>query len=266
MQKIHLLILSLVCLAGCSTASPIRVDMSVSPNADPKAAGIIEQKLGNAGYYYMILNYKLVDEPQILNQFKRISARINAFTERPEITYNFFIIDSKYRGAFSLPDGYIILTSSFLKAVPEEDMLAAVIAHEIAHVAYKHALLEYQQKVSASFASILGEKIFKNATQIHYRQAYELQADQTALRYLQRAGYPLESMIKMLERLEQMEKEDQAEFKKDMQKDPALKRGLEKDLVPDHPDTINRIINVRNYIAEVLKTESIKYDPKNFNF
>ncbi len=265
MLKTIKVLITCLCLSSCASQS-INIDTQAPPEKDEKTASILEEKLGSAGYYFVVLNFKLVDDAKTINRLNRIGARIAAFTERPEIRYKYVIIDSTYRNAFSMPNGYIVFTNSFIEFFNQEDILASVISHEIAHVTHKHGISEYERKMGRSISSIIGEKVFKLATDLYLRQAYELQADQTGIRYLYRAGYNTDAFIHLLEKLKIVEKEDQIRFNEELEQDPELKRSLKKQLVPDHPPTENRIVNVINYIQEVKKTEEIEYDPDRFSF
>ncbi|RJQ21727.1 MAG: hypothetical protein C4560_03260 [Nitrospiraceae bacterium] len=264
LKKIKLLIICLL-LGACAT-QPININIQAPPEQDDKAASILEEKMGEAGYYFLVLNFKLVDDAKTTNRLNRIGARIAAFTERPLIHYKYLIIDSVYRNAFSMPNGYIVFTGSFLDLFDQDDVLASVIAHEMAHVTHKHVVSEYHREMGKSAASIIGEKVFNDATDMHLRQAYELQADQTGLRYLYRAGYDPEAFIEALEKLVLVEKEDQERFDREVKEDPKMRSSFNKKLVPDHPLTVNRIVNVRNHIPEVRMTEEVKYDPEQFQF
>ncbi len=107
MLKTIKVIIACLCLSAC-VSQPINIDMHAPPEKDEKAASILEKRMGSAGYYYMVFNYKLVDDFKAINRLNRIGARIAAFTERPQIHYRYFIIDSEYRNAFALPNGYIL--------------------------------------------------------------------------------------------------------------------------------------------------------------
>ena len=258
--------LSLLFLFGCATA-PVRVEIPNAPVTDEKKASILEENLGSAGYYFMVLNFKLVDDVKTVNRLNRIGARLAHYTERPNIVYKYFIIDSKYRNAFSMPDGYIFFTNSLIKTLGDDEKIAAVMAHEIAHITHKHALQSYERlKGYNPLRSILGEDVFTVATELGYNQAYELQADQTSLRYLYRAGYDPQSAFNVLGDLKKIEEEDEKMFKEDQAQKDKKAEKIERKFLDTHPYSENRIVNVRNYLEQVYKEEKVLYKPEDFNF
>ncbi len=64
------------------------------------------------------------------------------FSDRPETFggYHFLLLDSNEINAFAAPGGLILVTRGMLQCCANEDELAAVLAHEIAHVEKKHGL------------------------------------------------------------------------------------------------------------------------------
>lgn len=264
MKKIYIFLFLLALLNGCASA-PVNVAIDKLPESDEKYASHEEKELGNIGYYFFVLNFKLVDDVPTLNRIKRLGARLTHYTERTNLEYKYFIIDSKYRNAFSLPDGYIFITNSMIETVQSDDKLAAILAHEIAHITHKHAYLSYKRlKGAGPLRSILGKDVLKAAREVGYNQAYELQADQTSLRYLYRAGLEPKIALEMLEQFKIIEKEDEEAFEKDQKE--QKKKIKKEEMLLTHPPTENRIANMRNYLAEVYKTEKVQYNSKDFNF
>ena len=251
-------------LLGC-VAAPVKIDMAATPAHDEKDSSTFEQRLGEAGYYFMMLNFKFVDDAKTVNRLSRIGARISHYTERPNIKYKYFILDSKYRNAFAIPDGYVFLTSSLITTLKDDDKIAAVIAHEIAHITHKHQLENYERKKGSNpLRAIIGRDVFNSATEIGYSMAHEFQADQTSLRYLYRSGFDPKAVISSLDDLKHIEAEDAAEYEKDRKNQPQ--KESDSKFLAVHPYTKNRIVNAINYLDEVYKTEKNQYNPQDFNF
>lgn len=251
-------------LIGCAgTSSLVSVDINPTPILDDKKAAYVEEQLGEAGYYYILLNYKLMDDPAMINRLNRIGARLSKYTERPEIKYKYFVIDSQFHNAYSFPNGYIFITQALLTKLQSDDQMAAVLAHEIAHSTHKHSFKEYERvKGAHAWQKIFGKDVFSIATQIGHNQMYELEADQSSLRYLKRSGYAPKTAIEVLTRLKEMEKED-AELQKKLDED---KKNKKSEIFLTHPVTENRIVNLRNLLTQVEETEKVLYDPSQFNF
>ncbi|MFH1640821.1 MAG: M48 family metalloprotease, partial [Candidatus Omnitrophota bacterium] len=160
----HCLLISIslviVIISGCAMA-PVDISISSKPSEDGKNASNLESSLGQAGYYYMLLNFKMVDDPKMQNRINRIGARLTYYTERPNIKYGYFIIDTKYRNAFSFPDGYIFISNSLVDTLKDDEQIAAVLTHEIAHVTHKHMLQRLERfKNRNLIESVLGSMVF----------------------------------------------------------------------------------------------------------
>lgn len=263
---IAILILSIF-LSGCATA-PVNVEIPLKPDLDSKESSYLEKQLGYAGYYFMMINYKFVDDLKNLNRLKRIGARIAHYTERENIEYKYFIIDSEFRNAFSIPDGYIFVTSGMLNTLKSDEQLASILAHEIAHVTHKHMLDTYKQKRGNKILQALsGKEIVTIATKIGDNKAKELQADQTGMCYLYRAGYDPAIFIDVLTITKKFEKEDEEKLKTIQEnRDKKSDKAQKFDVISYHPYIENRIANASNYLITVKNTEKVQYNPDDFSF
>src|SRR5919201_4650662 len=65
--------------------------------------------------------------------------------DRPDIPYRFAILNPDSINAFAAPAGYVFVTRGLLKQIANEAELAAVLGHEIGHVAQKHMLKVIQR-------------------------------------------------------------------------------------------------------------------------
>jgi len=150
----------------------------------------------------------------------RIGQKVAANTERSDVRYQFFVLDSPIVNAFALPGGYIYISRGILALANSEAELAGVIAHEIAHVTGRHAAERMSQGVLVG----LGAAILSVATgsdtvgQIanvgsdlyirSYSRTQESEADALGVRYLSRAGYDPRAMASFLANLDAQTKLD----------------------------------------------------------
>ncbi len=135
-----------------------------------------------------------------------IGRKIATASDRPGIVYHLQIFDSPDYDAFALPGGYVYLSRGLYQDL-DADGRAAIVAHEIAHVAAHHAVKRMQ--------SVLGDEVFvglvlagvgqKDPRVLRmvagasdavfdflgrgYGRQDELEADALAVKYLARAGY-----------------------------------------------------------------------------
>ena len=140
---------------------------------------------------------------------------------RPDIPYRFVVVQSDLYNAFACPGGIVFVSSELVKALADEAELAGVLAHEVGHVAHKHALKSIQRaqflsgvgKLTA--ASMKGDqgKQFQNMigdlqTVLFDKgldQGMEFEADQAAAETAYRTGYEPAGLIRVLEMLRRKE-------------------------------------------------------------
>lgn len=148
---------------------------------------------------------------EALNQYvNRIGQQLVEASGFTDFDFKFFIIDDETVNAFALPGGYIYIHRGLMTFMTNEAQLAAVLAHEIAHVTQEHH--RRQQTAStlgnvAAFAasvatwnSDVGEAISMwNAARISgYGRDMELEADERGAVYMYRSGYDPQAVIEML--------------------------------------------------------------------
>jgi predicted Zn-dependent protease len=122
------------------------------------------------------------------------------------------VIDSEEINAFALPDGFLYVNSGLLLATEDEAEFAAVMAHEIAHVAARHAtrqmtrilVLDLTSIPMVAFGSNIGgaaREVIVSLGTMKFSRAYEAEADYLAVEYAYKAGYDPRALISFLERL-----------------------------------------------------------------
>ena len=77
--------------------------------------------------------------PAALRLVSEVTDRLVRATERPEETYAVTLLDSPVINAFALPSGRLYVTRGLLALASDTSEVAAVLAHEIAHVTLRHA-------------------------------------------------------------------------------------------------------------------------------
>ncbi len=165
---------------------------------------------------------RLLNDPAKQLLINKIGQRVVRVSDRTDIIYNFKVLDSPDFNAFALPGGYVYITSGLMDKL-DEDAIAAVLAHEVGHVAAKHsvkrmqAALGYDLLVAIALVGIgnndpkFAQDIASMSDTIYgllslgYSREDELFADKLSVRYLDRAGYNPYAMVKSLELLDKEE-------------------------------------------------------------
>src|SRR5512135_15455 len=95
----------------------------------------------------------------ILSFVKAKGTELGKISHRPNLVYNFRILDSPVVNAFAVPGGYIYLTRGILAQLNDEAELAGVVAHEIGHIAARHSAEQYSQAQVAQLGLGLGSMV-----------------------------------------------------------------------------------------------------------
>lgn len=158
-----------------------------------------------------------------------IGMALVAVSDSPETFkgYRFAIVESSQINAFSAPSGFVFVSSAFLRELPDEDAVAAVLAHEIGHVVKRHgvnaisnaqlfsALTEFSQQGASIAASqisspvdlgpitgVFAESVSGVVDTLltkGFDRSQEYEADLYAATLLQRAGYDPNALVRVLE-------------------------------------------------------------------
>ena len=159
---------------------------------------------------------KFIDDPIITEYVNRVGQNIVLHSDA-KVPFTIKVIDSDEVNAFALPGGFFYVNKGLLLAADNEAELAGVMAHEIAHVAARHAvenqakasLLEYMALGASIFLGGIPGLIYQNTAGIgllgifmKFSRGAEEEADKLGVQYMYAAGYDPGAMATMFEKLE----------------------------------------------------------------
>jgi predicted Zn-dependent protease len=98
----------------------------------------------------------LVRQPALEEYVAALGARLAQQSPRQDVAYHFAVVDMQEPNAFALPGGWIYVSRGLLAIANSEDELAAVIGHEIGHVAARHAVQRETRALPIGILSALG--------------------------------------------------------------------------------------------------------------
>jgi len=90
------------------------------------------------------------NDPQLQRYVNDVGQRLAHISERPNLPWQYTVVDSPAVNAFALPGGYIYITRGILPFLQDEAELAAVLGHETGHVAARHQAAAYSKEVAAT--------------------------------------------------------------------------------------------------------------------
>lgn len=207
-MRFGLLILCVSALAGCSTNAA---------TGKRQFAGLMspeqEKKIGAEEHVKIIRQYGIYEDKNLQDYVSTIGARVSEETERPDVDYKFYLLDSPIVNAFALPGGYIYVSRGLLALANSEAELAGVLAHETGHITGRHSAERYSRSVvtsvgatilSVALQSSAASQAISTGTNLYlsgYSRSQENEADSLGLRYLSHGGYEPAALSSFLESL-----------------------------------------------------------------
>lgn len=155
-------------------------------------------------------------------RLRRVGERISqaAFWDAPDAEWEFVVLKGDTVNAFSAPGGKVAIYSGFFKVVANDDQLAWVVAHEVAHLVARHADERISRQMlakagavaavvglAASPAAVAGQaglqayEISTALANLSFDRKQELEADKMALLYMARAGFDPEEGVKAFQNM-----------------------------------------------------------------
>lgn len=171
-----------------------------------------EMKAYGASMLHEMRAYNFVlDDPLVNDYLHALGYRLVSVSDRPDLEFTFFVVRSNDINAFAAPGGYIGVNIGLINAMSSEDELAAVVAHEIAHVTQQHLLRAFEDSKKSSIpialamlgalvatanrsddasqaALISGVSLIQQRA-INFTRYDEIEADRVGIQSLARAGY-----------------------------------------------------------------------------
>jgi len=152
---------------------------------------------------------------------RRLVAAIPPEYSQPAFRYSFDVIDARDINAFALPGGPMFVNRGMIEAARTEGEMAGVMAHEIVHVALRHATAQATETQKYQVGSVLGQiagavigggigqvvaagsQIGFGAGALKYSRKYETQADILGAQIMARAGYDPRDLANMFRTIAQ---------------------------------------------------------------
>jgi len=167
--------------------------------------------------------YKIVDDPSVVAYVNNIGKRILSALPQQPFKYRFYVSDEDVYNAFATPGGHIFVYTGLLDAMEEEEELAGILGHEIAHVYCRHISqkIDRSKKIGvatlagiaagillgvggageAASAVTMGSMAAGQTAELSYSRENEMQADQFGLKFTTAAGYSASGLLKILKKI-----------------------------------------------------------------
>ena len=235
------------------------------PDIGSSAASAIspqEMKDYGASMLHEMRAYNLVlDDPLINDYLHSLGYRLVSMSDRSDLEFTFFVVRSNEINAFAAPGGYIGVNIGLMNAMTSEDQLAAVIAHEIAHVTQQHLLRAFEdsrkstlpmalamlgalvatagRNDDASQAVLMGGLSLIQQRAINFTRYDEIEADRVGIQTLARAGFEPLAMAETFATMQRVMRSNGVDV-------PEFLRT--------HPVDVNRIADAKARAVKLDKT------------
>jgi len=180
-----------------------------------------EEEMGREFRRVVLEHFELIKDPFVVNYVNKIGDKIISALPPQPFNYNFYIIKEDSYNAFASPAGNIFINSGLFEAMENEEELAGILSHEIAHVLCRHISqrIKRQSKIglitlagmaagiflglegAVSGALTVGSVAAGQSISLAYSREDEIQADQLGLKYLNKAGYSGSGLLTMLKKI-----------------------------------------------------------------
>ena len=203
---------------GDSVAAVAEASAPISPEQ--------EYFIGRSVTASLLGSYKVYSSPELTNYVNMVCQVLALNSQRPQLYKGYYVavLDTDQINAFASSGGHILVTRGLLQCATSEDALAAVLAHEIAHIQLQHGVKAIKSDrwtnaaltTASSSLTVLSDGEMKEVVDIFdesvngivttmvntgYSQSQEYAADETALEIMAAAGYNPYAMTEMLNEL-----------------------------------------------------------------
>ncbi len=206
-----------------------------------------ESRLGSQTDQSVIEQYGVYEDVGLQNYLLEKGLAMARISHRPDLNWQFKVMDSPVVNAFAAPGGYVYVTRGLLAAVNNEAELAGILGHEIGHVTARHSAQQYSKMMLANIGLSLGQEFMGGYGDmlgpvmeagagllfLKFSRDDEREADALGVEYASRSGYDAARM---------------ADFFITLQNQPSANAGQGARLpefFSTHPNPVNREANVR---------------------
>lgn len=227
--------LGLLPLAGCKQL--VQIDEAHEIQIGQDAAGKLEAQEG------------VWDNPVQTERVRQIGISIARRTPRPNLPWSFKLLNDRQVNAMALPGGFVYVTRGLIESGTNDQKLAGVLGHEIAHVTQRHAVKIMEKALTGEVIVAIVTKDSSSdiqaasdlALDLIVRRGYreeEYDADRVGTRWAHMGGYQVAGLLNFLQDLQRMEDSNPSQL---------------ETWLSTHPPTSNRIARLEEFIP-TLKT------------
>ena len=207
---------AILCLTACVTTNQVtgRTQFITIPASQDAALGLEAMKQVRE-------TAPVLSDGVIANRVQRIGNAITPFSDKPEMGWEFIVIDEQVLNAWALPGGKIAVYRKMVDSLTDAE-LAAVIGHEIAHAVLRHGAEQVsraqaqqlaiaglgaivasqtEDEKTAQLAVSLGSLAAQGFVALPHSRSMELEADDIGTIYMARAGFDPRAAVRLWKKM-----------------------------------------------------------------
>jgi predicted Zn-dependent protease len=183
-----------------------------------------EKKLGKQVFIELQKHVNFVNDLNVQTFVEKVGYSLVDQVGTTPFEFKFYVINALDPNAFAIPGGHIFITTGLIVLAGSEQEIAGVLSHEITHVMHRHVaqLIEKSKRLNiASMVAMLAAMLAgrggagsqagaamamatAEALVLKYTREMEVDADQSGLNHLIKAGYDPKGMITFLNRIQRL--------------------------------------------------------------
>ena len=210
-----------------------------------------ELALGEKSYKESLSEVKVVTGTKDATRVQAIGQRIAVAANQPNYKWEFNLVDDNQANAFCLPGGKVVVYTGILKYAKNDDQLATVISHEIAHALARHGAERMSQGMIQQGVGMVGNVVL-GATAPQYQNAFnqvyglgsnlgvmlpygrmqESEADEIGIHLMYKAGYNINEAVNFWQNMSEG-------------------KSGNSDFFSTHPSSNTRVKDIQKVIAKI---------------
>jgi predicted Zn-dependent protease len=231
-------------LTACAT-NPVTGKRQLAMITEPQ-----EIQMGQEASVEVAQQMGLYNNPELQDYVNTLGKQIAAKSERPNLPWEFRVVDDPMVNAFALPGGHVFVTRGILAHFNNEAELVSVLGHEIGHVTARHSVEQISKQQLAGLGLGIAMILSPTAAQfgdlanaglqlmfLKFGRDDERQADDLGLKYMIKGGWDPDQMPPVFDVISAMSKTQEG--------------GRVPEWASTHPDPDNRAERLRKQINDL---------------
>jgi predicted Zn-dependent protease len=174
-----------------------------------------EIAMGKEADPQIIAEFGLYEDKALQEFITDKGKQMAAISHRPNLEYNFRVVDSDILNAFAVPGGYVYFTRGIMAHFNNEAEFAGVLGHEIGHIAARHTVQQQRNQILGQVGLIAGVVLAPNLAQLmepasqglgllflKFGRDAERESDKLGVEYSSKIGYDASEMAEFFHTLE----------------------------------------------------------------